>query len=184
MKVYTKTGDKGKTSLFGGKRVLKNDLQIESYGNVDELNSWMGILRDLTSNKEEKAFIVEIQENLFTIGSYLATDPAKKEKLKLPSVSEDWILQLENSMDKMDANLPPMQFFVLPGGHKAVSNCHVARTVCRRAERSIVALESEDEDIDFAKRYVNRLSDYLFVLSRKWAVDFDADEIPWKPKKE
>jgi cob(I)alamin adenosyltransferase len=184
MKVYTKTGDKGKTSLFGGKRVLKNDLQIESYGNVDELNSWMGMLRDSTPNSSEKQFIVEIQENLFTIGSYLATDPAKKEKLKLPAVSESWILSLESGMDTMDENLPPMQFFVLPGGHISVSNCHVARTVCRRAERSIVALDTDDLDIDFAKRYINRLSDYLFVLSRKWAIDFGADEIPWKPKKD
>lgn len=184
MKVYTKTGDKGKTSLFGGKRVLKNDLQIESYGNVDELNSWIGVLRDSSSNTVEKDFIVEIQENLFTIGSYLATDAAKKEKLSLPQVSESWITALEVAMDKMDENLPSMQFFVLPGGHISVSHCHVARTVCRRAERSIVALLSEDEDIDFAKRYVNRLSDYLFVLSRKWAIDFGADEIPWKPQKQ
>jgi cob(I)alamin adenosyltransferase len=170
--------------LFGGKRVFKNDLQIESYGNVDELNSWMGMLRDSTLDLNEKKFLVEIQENLFTIGSYLATDPAKKEKLSLPAVSEVWITSLEESMDTMDENLPVMQFFVLPGGHLSVSNCHVARTVCRRAERSIVALLSEDVDIDFAKRYVNRLSDYLFVLSRKWAIDFGADEIPWKPQKQ
>lgn len=183
MKVYTKTGDKGKTSLFGGKRVLKNDLQIESYGNVDELNSWIGVLRDSSTDESEKKFIVKIQENLFTVGSYLATDPIKKEKLKLPALSEQWITDLENAMDQMDENLEPMQFFVLPGGHISVSNCHVARTVCRRAERSIVALQSEDEDIDFAKRYVNRLSDYLFVLSRKWTVDFGAEEIPWKPEK-
>lgn len=183
MKVYTKTGDKGKTSLFGGKRVFKNDLQIESYGNLDELNSWMGMLRDSTSSEEEKEFIIEIQENLFTIGSYLAADPGKKEKLKLPPLSENWILKLENSMDEMDENLEPMQFFILPGGHVSVSNCHIARTVCRRAERSIVALKSEDLDIDFSKRYVNRLSDYLFVLSRKWMVDFQVDEVPWKPQK-
>lgn len=183
MKVYTKTGDKGKTSLFGGKRVLKNDLQIESYGNVDELNSWMGMLRDSSTNSKERETLITIQENLFTIGSYLATDPAKKEKMKLPQVSESWIKDLENSMDEMDTHLPPMQFFVLPGGHLSVSYCHLARTVCRRAERSIVALQSDDSDIDFAKRYVNRLSDYLFVLSRKWAIDFGAEEIPWKPEK-
>ncbi len=183
MKVYTKTGDKGKTSLFGGKRVLKNDLQIESYGNLDELNSWIGMLRDSTTDVAEKKFIIRIQENLFTIGSYLATDPAKKKKLSLPVISDAWITDLEKEMDAMDENLAPMQFFVLPGGHIAVSHCHVARTVCRRAERSIVALQSEDEDIEFAKRYINRLSDYLFVLSRKWAIDFDAQEIPWKPQK-
>tara|TARA_R110002050_G_scaffold290260_1_gene443777 strand:- start:106911 stop:107462 length:552 start_codon:yes stop_codon:yes gene_type:complete len=183
MKVYTKTGDKGKTSLFGGKRVLKNDVQIESYGNVDELNSWVGMLRDCSMSLVEKSFLIEVQETLFTIGSYLATDAEKKEKLKLPELHETMISDLELEMDKMDEDLPAMQFFVLPGGHVAVSNCHIARTVCRRAERSIVALESEDPDIDFAKRYINRLSDYLFVLSRKWAVDFKADEIPWKPKK-
>jgi cob(I)alamin adenosyltransferase len=183
MKVYTKTGDKGKTSLFGGKRVLKNDLQIESYGNVDELNSWMGLLRDYSASSEEKLVLIEIQETLFTVGSYLATDVDKKSKLKLPALNEALIFKLESEMDAMDKGLPEMKFFVLPGGHKSVSNCHIARTVCRRAERSIVALNSQDADIDFAKRYVNRLSDYLFVLSRKWAVDFDADEIPWKPQK-
>ena len=183
MKVYTKTGDKGKTSLFGGKRVFKNDAQIESYGNVDELNSWVGLLRDLSLNEDEKLILIEIQETLFTVGSYLATDSEKKESLKLPSLHEAMITKLEDEMDKMDANLPPMKFFVLPGGHVAVSNCHIARTVCRRAERSIVAFDLDDTDIDFAKRYVNRLSDYLFVLSRKWAIDFNAKEIPWKPQK-
>ena len=183
MKVYTKTGDKGKTSLFGGKRVLKNDLQIESYGNVDELNSWIGLLRDYSPSSEEKLLLTEIQEILFTVGSYLATDPVKKAKLKLPALNEAFITKLESEMDAMDEGLPEMKFFVLPGGHVAVSNCHIARTVCRRAERSIVALDSEDSDIDFVKRYVNRLSDYLFVLSRKWAIDFEAEEIPWKPQK-
>jgi len=183
MKVYTKTGDKGKTSLFGGKRVFKNDAQIESYGNVDELNSWIGLLRDLSLSEDEKLILIEIQETLFTVGSYLATDSEKKENLKLPSLHETMITKLEDEMDKMDANLPPMKFFVLPGGHVAVSNCHIARTVCRRAERSIVAFDLDDTDIDFAKRYVNRLSDYLFVLSRKWAIDFNAKEIPWKPQK-
>ena len=183
MKVYTKTGDKGKTSLFGGKRVFKNDAQIESYGNVDELNSWIGLLRDLSLSEDEKQVLVEIQEILFTVGSYLATDSDKKESLKLPSLAESMIAKLEIEMDKMDENLAPMKFFVLPGGHASVSNCHIARTVCRRSERSIVALNSADQDIDFAKRYVNRLSDYLFVLSRKWAIDFSAKEIPWKPKK-
>ena len=149
MKVYTKTGDKGKTSLFGGKRVLKNDVQIESYGNVDELNSWVGMLRDCSMSLVEKSFLIEVQETLFTIGSYLATDAEKKEKLKLPELHETMISDLELEMDKMDEDLPAMQ----------------------------------DPDIDFAKRYINRLSDYLFVLSRKWAVDFKADEIPWKPKK-
>lgn len=183
MKVYTKTGDKGKTSLFGGKRVLKNDIRIESYGTIDELNSWMGMLRDLSISPSEKKILIEIQEILFTVGSYLATDPEKKSKMNLPKLEEAYILDLEHEMDEMDKGLPEMRSFVLPGGHVAVSNCHIARTVCRRAERSIVALQSDDEDIDFSKRYVNRLSDYLFVLGRKWAMDFDAEEIPWVPKK-
>ena len=182
MKVYTKTGDKGKTSLFGGKRVQKNDLQIESYGTVDELNSWMGMLRDTSQSDQEKEVIIDIQETLFTLGSYLASDPAKKQAMKLPALHQHMIVKLEEEMDEMDTNLPEMKSFVLPGGHVAVSNCHIARTVCRRAERAIVGLKSDDSDIDFAIQYINRLSDYLFVLSRKWAIDFEADEIPWTPK--
>lgn len=183
MKVYTKTGDKGKTSLFGGKRVLKNDMRIEAYGTVDELNSWMGMLRDDSEVEAEKAFIIEIQENLFTIGSYLATDPDRKDKMSLPALDEEMINSLERAMDEMDETLPEMKFFVLPGGHPHVSHTHVARTVCRRAERCIVALESVDPDLNFAKRYVNRLSDYLFVLGRKWTQDRGAEEIPWNPKR-
>lgn len=182
MKVYTKTGDKGKTSLFGGKRVLKNDLRIDAYGTVDELNSWMGLLRDSTNSNEEKKTIISIQETLFTLGSYLASDPAKKDSMKLPALHKSMIDDLEKEMDVMDESLPEMKSFVLPGGHVAVSNCHIARTVCRRAERAVVALKLDDKDIDFAIQYINRLSDYLFVLSRKWAVDFKAKEIPWKPK--
>ena len=182
MKVYTKTGDKGKTSLFGGKRVGKNDTQINAYGTVDELNSWMGLLRDSTTSAKENLVIIEIQETLFTIGSYLATDPQKKEKMKLPSLNVGMINMLEHEMDEMDAGLPEMKSFVLPGGHVAVSYCHIARTVCRRAERFIVEMNSDDPDIDFAVKYVNRLSDYLFVLSRKWVIDFEAEEIPWTPK--
>ena len=182
MKVYTKTGDKGKTSLFGGKRVLKNDLQINAYGTVDELNSWMGLLRDFSSSDNEVKVLIDIQETLFTVGSYLASDSEKKDQMKLPTLHQNMIEKLEVKMDAMDTNLPEMKSFVLPGGHQAVSSCHIARTVCRRAERAIVSMKSDDEDIDFAIRYVNRLSDYLFVLSRKWAVDFNANEIPWKPK--
>lgn len=182
MKVYTKTGDKGKTSLFGGKRVLKNDLQIDAYGTVDELNSWIGLLRDFSLVEKEQNFLIETQETLFTIGSYLASDPEKKSQMKLPVLNQIMIKNLEVEMDDMDSNLPEMKSFVLPGGHMAVSNCHIARTVCRRAERAIVSMKSDDEDIDFAIRFVNRLSDYLFVLSRKWAVNYKAKEIPWKPK--
>ncbi len=182
MKVYTKTGDKGKTSLFGGKRVSKDNPQIESYGMVDELNSWMGLLRDSSQSLDEKQHFIEIQETLFTIGSYLAVDPEKKAQMQLPALHEEMILNLEKSMDLMDENLPEMKSFVLPGGNPAVSYCHITRTVCRRAERAMVRYGVDDPDIDFAVRYINRLSDYLFVLARKWVIDFKAEEIPWKPK--
>lgn len=182
MKVYTKTGDKGKTSLFGGKRVLKNDIRIDAYGTVDELNSWIGLLRDSVSEEAEVSFFIEIQETLFTLGSYLATDPAKKEKVSLPKLEVGMVDSLERKMDIMEEDLPEMKNFVLPGGHKNVSYCHIARTVCRRAERAIVAMDSDDEDIVFTIKYINRLSDYLFVLSRKWTQDLNAKEIPWNPK--
>lgn len=182
MKVYTKTGDKGKTSLFGGARVPKSHDQIAAYGTLDELNSWMGMLRDHAISESEKAILVHIQETLFTVGSYLATDPNKADKMKLPALSEDLIEGLERQMDEMDAHLPELRVFVLPGGHKNVSYCHIARTVCRRAERCIVSLDETQIGVSFAARYINRLSDYLFVLSRFWAHHLGAEEIPWNPK--
>lgn len=181
MKIYTKTGDKGKTSLFGGKRVLKSDAQINAYGTVDELNSWIGLLRDTSVSEVEKDLFLQIQEILFTIGSHLAVSSEKRSEMKLPALHEEFISVLEREMDTMDAGLPEMKNFVLPGGHVAVSYCHIARTVCRRAERAIVDLNQEEEEIAFSIRYVNRLSDFLFVLSRKWAMDLKADERPWLP---
>lgn len=181
MKIYTKTGDQGSTSLFGGKRVSKADLRIDTYGTVDELNSWIGVLRDQSVNQSRKEILVEIQDRLFTIGSILATEP-ENTKVKIPSLAESDIELLENKMDAIDAVLPPMRFFVLPGGNASVSFGHVARTVCRRAERLIIAL-SETEKVDpLVIKYMNRLSDYLFVLCRLMTQELQAEETPWKPR--
>lgn len=179
MKIYTKTGDQGTTALFGGKRVSKSDLRIESYGTVDELNSWLGVLRDQEVNKSRNEILVTIQNRLFVIGSVLAVEPGNT-KVKVPSLKESDIQLLENEIDKMDAALPPMRFFILPGGHASVSFCHVARTVCRRAERYVVSL-SQQESVDaFVIKYLNRLSDYLFVLARNMGSDLGIEETPWK----
>jgi cob(I)alamin adenosyltransferase len=181
MKIYTKTGDKGTTALFGGKRVSKADLRIDTYGTVDELNSWIGLVRDLEVNQKRKDVLVEIQDRLFTVGSILATEPGNT-KVKIPSLAEADILFLEKEIDAMDAALPPMRFFVLPGGHAAISHCHVARTVCRRSERLIIALHAQETVPDEVIKYINRLSDYLFVLSRMVAHELGAEETPWKPR--
>lgn len=182
MKIYTRKGDEGKTSLIGGKRVDKNDIRIESYGTVDELNSWVGMLRDLTSkDKETYEQLLEIQDRLFTIGSLLAQSP-EGSKMELPELNADDIVFLEQAIDKMNENLPEMKSFVLPGGHTTVSNCHITRCVCRRAERLAVALHDTTDDYKKTMQYLNRLSDYLFVLSRKLTLDLDAKEIPWKPR--
>lgn len=180
MKVYTKTGDKGETSLIGGVRVKKYDLRIEAYGTVDELNSFVGIIRDQEINEEYYHQLIEIQDRLFTIGSILAAAP--KSKMKLPELEEKDITFLEEAMDKMDEELEPMRSFVLPGGHTTVSHTHIARCVCRRAERNTIALAEEAEVSPLVIQYLNRLSDYLFVLSRKLTKDLNAKEIPWKPR--
>lgn len=180
-KVYTKTGDKGETSLIGGTRLPKHHIRIEAYGTVDELNSFVGLLRDQSIDEHTGDVLIEIQDRLFTIGSLLAADP-KKNKMKLPEVKEEDILFLEKEIDKMDEVLPEMKHFVLPGGHTTVSYCHIARCVCRRAERATLKL-AENEKVDaIIYKYLNRLSDYFFVLSRKLAQDLKASEIPWKPR--
>jgi len=192
MKVYTKKGDKGTTGLIGGTRLPKHHIRIESYGTVDELNSYIGLLRDLI-NQESKSdhmspiasamaqVLIEIQDRLFTIGSQLAADPVKS-KMTLPELFESDITYLENQIDEMDNELPPMKFFVLPGGNVVVSQCHIARCICRRAER-LVAQLSESEPVEpLISAYMNRLSDYLFVLSRKLAHELNATETPWKPR--
>src|SRR6267154_4282450 len=142
MKIYTKTGDDGTTALFGGQRMPKSDLRIETYGTIDELNSFLGLLRDQQVNVNHKETLIEIQDRLFTIGSILATEPGNT-KVKIPSLHENDVVFLENEIDKMDGQLPPMKFFVLPGGHASVSIGHVVRTVCRRAERLVIALREQ-----------------------------------------
>lgn len=181
MKVYTKTGDKGETSLIGGTRVKKSHLRIETYGTVDELNSYIGLVRDQGVNASRKDLLKEIQDRLFTIGSSLASDP-EKSKMKIPDLHAEDVTLLENEIDKMNDELPPLRVFVLPGGHQSVSFCHLARCVCRRAERLTIGLQEESFVADLVIQYLNRLSDYLFVLSRKMAHELNAEEVPWKPR--
>lgn len=181
MKIYTKTGDKGQTSLIGGTRVPKHHIRIESYGTVDELNSYIGLIRDQQIDEHSKAILIEIQDRLFTIGSSLASDP-EKSKMKIPDLKESDIELLEKEMDEMDKTLPEMKSFVLPGGHTTVSYCHLARCVCRRAERLTIHLSENSFVSDLVIKYLNRLSDYLFVLSRKLSQDLNVKEIPWKPR--
>ena len=189
MKVYTKTGDKGTTALFGGTRVPKHHIRIDSYGTVDELNSYIGLIRDQEIDVNSKEKLVQIQDKLFTLGAILATDPEKsilkngKERLNIPKIDEEDITVLETEIDTMEENLPAMTHFVLPGGHTTVSYCHIARCVCRRAERLASALNEISPFDERALKYLNRLSDYLFVLARKLSHDLQADEIKWIPKK-
>ncbi len=183
MKIYTKTGDRGTTSLIGGTKVLKSHERIEAYGTVDELNSYLGLCRDLISDTSIKALLQETQDRLFTIGSALACDPDKETKLKIPDIKEADIKLLEDEMDKMDESLAPLQQFILPGGHQTVSHIHIARCICRRAERLVVHLLIEDtEHESLIIKYINRLSDYLFTLSRYVAKQVHAEEIPWTPR--
>lgn len=181
MKIYTKKGDKGQTSLIGGTRVPKSSMRIESYGTVDELNSYLGLIRDQDINEKYKEQVLEIQDRLFTMGSHLASDPVKS-KMELPKILDEDIENLEKWMDEMEKELPEMKSFVLPGGHTTVSYTHVARCVCRRAERIIVDLSSNEKVAEIIPQYMNRLSDYLFVLSRKLTQDLGAKESPWKPR--
>jgi cob(I)alamin adenosyltransferase len=190
MKIYTKTGDKGTTALFGGTRVPKHHIRIESYGTVDELNSHLGLIRDQEINSQYQEMLIHIQDKLFTVGAILATDPDKailksgKERLNIPKISSEDILLLEKEMDAMNESLPPMTHFVLPGGHQTVSFCHIARCVCRRAERLATALNELEPFDPNTLMYLNRLSDYLFVLARKLSYDLQAKEIKWIPKKD
>ncbi len=181
LKIYTKTGDKGQTSLIGGTRVPKHHIRIESYGTIDELNSHIGLIRDQEIDEHSQTILIEIQDRLFTIGASLASDP-KKSKMKIPDLREEDITLLEKEMDEMDKFLPEMRSFVLPGGHTTVSFCHIARCVCRRAERLTIQLSEEDFVADLVIKYLNRLSDYLFVLSRKLNQDLHTKEVSWKPR--
>lgn len=182
-KIYTKTGDGGNTSLIGGTKVPKSHLRIESYGTVDELNSWIGLLRDSIEDETSNAMLLEIQDRLFTIGSSLACDPAKETKLAIPDLKEGDISLLENAIDAMNDKLPEMKSFILPGGHSSISYIHIARCVCRRAERICVHMQQEGMEVAaLVIKYLNRLSDYLFMLARYVAQMIDVPEIPWKPR--
>lgn len=181
MKVYTRKGDKGTTGLIGGTRVPKFSLRIEAYGTVDELNSYIGLLRDKVITDNYKAELIEIQDRLFTLGSLLAQDPDKT-SMKLPQIYQSDIEFLEKSIDKMEESLSPMQSFILPGGHETVSFCHIARCVCRRAERLVTELSQETKIDELILAYLNRLSDYLFVYSRLISQSLKAEEISWKPR--
>ena len=182
MKIYTKTGDKGITSLLGGLRVPKSDLRIDVYGTIDELNSYIGLLRDQDVNQDRADLLKEIQDRLFTIGADLATVPGK-ENVKKPDLHFEDIAMLELEMDKMEESLPPLTAFILPGGHQSVSFCHLARTVCRRAERITVELASFEQVSDLVIKYLNRLSDFLFVLGRAMGQELGVEETTWKPRK-
>lgn len=183
MKIYTKTGDKGTTSLIGGTKVPKNDIRIETYGTVDELNSWIGLVNDQLNDETFKNELKEIQDRLFTIGSSLATDAKNAPKMKLPDLVTNDIEFLEKRIDAMTSELPPMKNFILPGGHIAVSSIHITRCVCRRAERSVVNMQQHELFVDEKViTYINRLSDYLFTLARFVAQKLGAEEIPWKAR--
>jgi cob(I)alamin adenosyltransferase len=181
-KIYTKTGDSGMTSLIGGTKVPKSDLRIEAYGTVDELNSYVGLCKDVLGNWVNSV-LPEIQDRLFTIGSSLACDPAKEPKMKIPDLHEADISLLENEIDRMNDVLPAMKNFILPGGHPAVSHIHIARCICRRAERCCVRLQQDMEEKELLiVKYLNRLSDYLFVLARFTSNTLKSAEITWKPR--
>tara|TARA_B100000767_G_scaffold57514_1_gene53286 strand:+ start:352 stop:900 length:549 start_codon:yes stop_codon:yes gene_type:complete len=181
MKIYTKKGDSGTTQLLGGKRVSKSHLRIEAYGTVDELNSYLGLLRDQDIDQKSIEMLLIIQDRLFTIGSLLALENPDS-KIKLPELHESDVTILEKKMDEMNEQLEEMKSFVLPGGHPFVSYCHIARCICRRAERVTTLLPQETMQFELILKYLNRLSDYLFVLSRFITKLTDSKEIPWQPK--
>ncbi len=183
LRIYTKTGDKGTTALLGGTRVSKGSLRITAYGSIDTLNSYVGWVADLQEEKKVQELLRKVQDRLFTTGSLLAADPDKELSMKLPELQQEDILQLEKAMDDITAVLPPLRSFILPGGHVAISACHIARCHCREAERMCVALQEAEENIpQLVVPYLNRLSDYLFMLARYTAMRLNVQEISWKPK--
>jgi len=182
-KIYTKTGDKGSTSLIGGVRVLKSNIRIESYGTVDELNSYLGMVNDMAANEKISSWLREIQDRLFTIGSELATTPDKEIKMKLPDLHDTDIIWLEHGIDEMNEILPEMRSFIIPGGNLAASTCHVARCICRKAERICVGMQEQNEHVpELIIPYLNRLSDFLFVLARYLGHINGAEEYPWRAR--
>jgi cob(I)alamin adenosyltransferase len=181
-KIYTKTGDQGETSLVGGTRVRKNHPRIEAYGDLDELKSWIGLIRDQEIGMDHQRTLLEIQDRLFTIESHLAAEnPAVA--ATLPQLASKHALILESEIDRMNETLPPISSFILPGGCQPASMCHIARTVCRRVERKIIGLTAEVEVDPLIIQYINRLSDYLFVLARALTYEADGTETPWLPKR-
>jgi cob(I)alamin adenosyltransferase len=181
-KIYTKTGDEGQTALFGGRRVSKSHLRVDAYGTVDELNAFVGALNDACTETTAKALLTQIQHRLFSLGAHLASDPEKS--LPAPGIEVEDIDQLEAAMDAMDEHLSPLRNFILPGGHPTVSICHQCRTVCRRAERLVVALQESSQQVSpLALQYLNRLSDYLFVLSRFLCLRLGVPETIWVSRK-
>ncbi len=180
MKIYTKTGDKGDTSLIGGRRVSKADIRIEAYGTIDELISFIGLLRDQPIDLKYKSILIQIQDKLMVIAAILSYD-GDIQTSNLPPLKDEDIYFLEREIDTLEAIVPPLTSFILPGGHMAVSICHVARTVCRRAERIVIKMAFDLHVPNQVIQYLNRLSDYLFVLSRKLSIDFDVEEIEWHP---
>lgn len=183
LKIYTKTGDSGKTSLIGGTKVSKSNIRIETYGTIDELNSYIGLVGDHCNDEHSKDILKEIQDRLFTIGSALACDPDKEQKLKIPDLKETDVELLEKEIDAMNEKLPEMKHFILPGGHVSVSTTHIARCVCRRAERWCVNMQEQNLFVDpLIIKYLNRLSDYLFVLARYTGHLLQVAEIAWKPR--
>ncbi|CAM3564681.1 cob(I)yrinic acid a,c-diamide adenosyltransferase [Zobellia roscoffensis] len=188
MKIYTKTGDKGTTALIGGTRVKKHHVRIECYGTVDELNSWIGLIRDQEIDSRSKETLTKVQEKLFVVGAILATDPEKatlkngKKRLNISEITAKDIELLEKKIDVMDAALPQMTHFILPGGHTTVSYCHISRTVCRRAERMSTLLYENEPFNENVLLFLNRLSDYLFVLARILSKNLQAEEIKWIPE--
>ena len=183
MKIYTKTGDDGTTMLFGGGRIPKHHLRIECYGTVDELNSYIGLLCSQKMDAKYKTLLKEIQDRLFSVGANLATHPEKEGKVQKPELEEADIELLEKSMDEIQEQLPPLKHFILPGGHNTVSFCHIARCVCRRTERLVVALSESEYVAPIILQYLNRLSDFLFVLARQLSYDLGVEELKWEPRK-
>ena len=183
-KIYTKTGDEGKTSLIGGTKVPKSHIRINAYGTIDELNAYIGLLGDLVSDVRSREILREIQDRLFTIGSSLACDPRKEIAMIIPDLKESDVFLLESEIDSMNGKLPEMKSFILPGGHPAVSTAHICRTVCRRSERIIVELDILDPiGQPLIIIYMNRLSDYLFVLSRYTGMLLGVEEVKWQARK-
>jgi len=182
MKIYTKKGDGGETSLIGGDRVKKSNVRIHAYGTVDELNSMIGLLRDSLINEEIREQLLNIQDRLFVLGSHLASSP--NSKMKLPDIEKQDIIRLEKDIDKMNESLPELRTFILPGGHLSVSYCHLARTICRRAERWTIEILEKESIEPLLIQYLNRLSDYFFVLCRRISFENDIKEIPWTPRKD